>query len=157
MNLEAIERNIIGFIGLLALTIASYQMAARYLAPTWAVDWAGELIIYLIIWSVWLSGGQLVLYKSHVRADIFTRLMSRRNRAIAEMLNNIIGFCFCILLIYCGFKIVELSIHFNEKGDSSAQIPLWIYYLSVPVGALLMLIRYLQSLLSTLSKKEENR
>lgn len=156
MNLSRIEKAAIGTAALLALALSSYQMLARYLAPAYTVDWAGEVVIYLTMWSIWLAGGQLVLEQGHVRADVFIRLLPYKWRYFADTLNTLLGLIFSILMMYCGWKIIELSILLDERGDSSAQLPLWVYYLSLPVGGLALAGRYCQQLLTARPTEEQH-
>ncbi len=45
-------------------------------------------------------------------------------------------------LVWYGWEIVDTSLLIDERSASDLQFPMWLYYLSLPVGSALMLLRY---------------
>jgi C4-dicarboxylate transporter, DctQ subunit len=54
---------------------------------------------------------------------------------------------FCLVLVWYGYQIVETALLLDERSSNDLQFPQWIYYLSLPVGSALMVVRYLIRLL----------
>ncbi|MBV8915220.1 MAG: TRAP transporter small permease, partial [Acetobacteraceae bacterium] len=50
---------------------------------------------------------------------------------------------FCAGLVWYGWEIVDTALLIDERSSTDLQFPMWIYYLALPVGAVLMLMRYL--------------
>lgn len=143
-----IERLVVGGLTGIALMLACYAALSRYLFPQFAEGWVDELVIYLMVWAMWLSGGMLVSEHAHVRADLLQRLIApawaeRLSIAIAAL-----GFAFCAIMTYGGIMVVLLSIQLGEYGDSTIALPVWLYYVGFPIGMGLMGWRYLQVALS---------
>ena len=46
-----------------------------------------------------------------------------------------------VLLLVSGALVVSEAVRWGETTSSTLRIPLWIYYLSLPVGAALMALR----------------
>lgn len=46
-----------------------------------------------------------------------------------------------MLLVLSGIQVVEESFRWQERTTSSLRLPLWVYSLSLPVGASLLALR----------------
>ena len=53
---------------------------------------------------------------------------------------------FCGALVWYGWQIVDTSLLLDETSSTELQFPMWIYYLALPVGSGLMLVRYFMRL-----------
>lgn len=139
---NTIELVVISLCGLAGLTFAMIQIVTRYAFPAQFIDWAEEVIVYLIIWGIWLSASQLVHENRHVRADLVVRLFPARLQRMIEIANTVAAIFFCGLIAYVGIDIVTLSYDLDERSVSSLRMPLWLYFACVPVGTGLMAVRY---------------
>ena len=52
---DRIERFLIGLLGVMAMLIGLVQVIGRYVAPRYAISWAEEVIVYLIVWGIMLA------------------------------------------------------------------------------------------------------
>ena len=137
------ERFLIGLLGLAAMIIGLVQVVGRYVAPLYAISWAEEVIVYLIIWGIMLAASQLVRTDSHVRPDLVLRAVPPRFQRWMEVVNCLAALSFCIGLAWYGWSIVETSWQLDERSSSDLQFPMWLYSAAVPTGATLMTGRYL--------------
>ena len=138
-----IEETLVGFLGLIALVIGLLQVIGRYFAPESAISYAEEVIVYLVIWAIMIASSQLVRRDGHVRPDLVLRLLSPRVLRWVEMLNCVAAIVFCAALVWYGWEIVDTALLIDEHSSTDLQFPMWIYYLSLPVGSALMLVRYI--------------
>jgi C4-dicarboxylate transporter DctQ subunit len=74
------------------------------------------------------------------------RLLSPRWLRIVEIFNCLVAIVFCGALVWYGWEIVDTSLMINETSSTDLQFPMWIYYLALPVGSALMLVRYIMRL-----------
>jgi C4-dicarboxylate transporter, DctQ subunit len=139
---DRVERVLIGLFGLAALAVACYGIATRYLDPRLAVDWGDEVVVYCIVWAVFLVSSQLAQTDGHVRPDLVLRLLPPRGQRFLEILNCIAALAFCLGLTYLGIEIAQTSLDLDERSISALQFPMWLYYAALPVGSLLMVLRY---------------
>jgi C4-dicarboxylate transporter DctQ subunit len=137
------ERFLIGLLGLAAMIIGLVQVVGRYVAPRYAISWAEEVIVYLIIWGIMLAASQLVRTDGHVRPDLVLRAVPPRIQRWMEVINCIAALAFCIGLAWYGWSIVVTSWQLDERSSSDLQFPMWLYSAAVPTGAALMIGRYL--------------
>jgi len=72
---DTIERTLVGLLGALAMLVGIVQIAGRYIVPAYAISWAEEVIVYLVVWGVMIISSQLVRTDGHVRPDLVLRLL----------------------------------------------------------------------------------
>jgi C4-dicarboxylate transporter DctQ subunit len=141
-----IEETLVGLLGLIALVIGLLQVVGRYIDPARAISYAEEVIVYLIIWAIMIVSSQLVRRDGHVRPDLVLRLLPPRYLRLVEIFNCLVAIVFCGALVWYGWQIVDTSLLIDETSSTDLQFPMWIYYLALPVGSALMLVRYLMRL-----------
>jgi C4-dicarboxylate transporter DctQ subunit len=139
---DRIEETLVGLLGLIALLIGLLQVIGRYIDPARAISYAEEVIVYLIIWAIMIVSSQLVRRDGHVRPDLVLRLLPPRYLRIAEIFNCLVAIVFCAALVWYGWQIVDTSWMIDETSSTDLQFPMWLYYLALPVGSALMLLRY---------------
>ncbi len=93
-----------------------------------------------------IVSSQLVRTDGHVRPDVVLRMLSPRVQRIMEVFNCLVALAFCGGLVWFGWQIVNTALLLDETSSTALEFPMWIYYVSLPVGAGLMLIRYVMRL-----------
>jgi C4-dicarboxylate transporter DctQ subunit len=139
---DRVEQTLVGLLGLCALIVALWQVIGRYFAPGHAISYAEEVIVYLMIWAVMIVSGQLVRRDGHVRPDLVLRILPRQLARWMEVFNCLVAIAFSAALVWYGSRIVQTSILIDERSSSDLQFPMWIFYLALPTGGALMLVRY---------------
>ena len=142
-----IERTLVGLLGGAALLIAVVQVFGRYIDPANAITWAEEVIVYIAVWAVMLIASQLVRADGHVRPDLVLRLLRPGAQRWVEMFNCLVAIAFTAGMVWYGWQVVSTAQLLDQRSSTDLQFPLWIYYLALPAGGLLMLIRYVIRLL----------
>ncbi len=125
-----------------ALGIASYEMLARYLAPQLTKDWSLEMVIYLLVWATFLSGGALVRENRHISADVVVRLFKPAVQRVLMIGAAFAGLALSALLCWLGVLMVEFAMSVGERSESTLRFPLWLFYLCLPVGMALTVLGY---------------
>ena len=139
---DRIERTLVGLLGAIAMIVGVIQVVGRYFFPAFAISWAEEVIVYLVVWGVMIISSQLVRTDGHVRPDLVLRLVGTTGQRWMETFNCIVALVFCIGMVWYGGSIVESSLQLDEHSSTDFSFPMWIYYSALPVGGLLMVVRY---------------
>jgi len=139
---DRIEETLVGLLGLIALAIGLWQVVGRYFDPARAISYAEEVIVYLVIWAIMIVSSQLVRRDGHVRPDLVLRLLPPRVLRWVEIFNCLAAIVFCAALVWYGWQIVDTALLIDEHSSTDLQFPMWIYYLALPVGSALMVVRY---------------
>jgi C4-dicarboxylate transporter DctQ subunit len=139
---DRIERTLVGLLGAIAMIVGVVQVLGRYFFPAYAISWAEEVIVYLVVWGVMIVSSQLVRTDGHVRPDLVLRLVGTNGQRWLETFNCIVALVFCVGMVWYGFHIVQSSLELDEHSSTDFSFPMWIYYSALPVGGLLMAGRY---------------
>lgn len=139
---SALEKLIVGILGLAATILAFSAVITRYFF-SFSPEWLTETVIYLVIWAVFIVASTLAAERGHVGASFFVEKLPPPQRRILEILTGLLAVIFCILIGYWGFVIVCLAYATDERSLTLIRYPLWIFYLAVPVGLMLVAGRYL--------------
>jgi C4-dicarboxylate transporter, DctQ subunit len=140
---DKIEQTLVGLLGACALLVGMAQVLGRYIDPEHAIGWAEEVIVYLAIWAIMIVSSQLVRTDGHVRPDLVLRIMPPQAQRWVEVCNCLVALAFCFGMVWYGWEVVNTALLLDQSSSSDLQFPMWIYYLALPVGGGLMLIRYI--------------
>jgi len=139
---KRVEVVVIGVLITLALGIFLLGSAMRTFAPAYAIDWAEEVTIYLIIWATLLSGATLAADREHISAQIATHLLPERARYYLSIGVEVLTLAFCMLMAWLGMQAVLFAQMLDERSASTLQVPqAWALYLALPVGMTLIVVR----------------
>lgn len=141
--LDKIETFVVGVLGLLMLVIALAQVVARYVFPELVAGGGEEIVVYIFVWAAMIACARQVTLLGHVRANLFLRLMPLKAVRVIEIINVIASLLLCAIFIWFGREIVDIALLIDERSQTGIAFPMWIYYLALPVGAMLMAIRFI--------------
>ena len=112
------------------------QVVMRYVFG-YSLSWSEELARYMFVWQTWVSTGYAVKKRRHIRITSLVDLTTGTTRALLELIVLAIWFAFSVFL---GYESLGLCGMLYNQGQTSTAIglPMWIAYLSVPVGSIIM-------------------
>jgi TRAP-type C4-dicarboxylate transport system permease small subunit len=139
-----LARGVMGILMLAGVAICFANVVARYLFG-YALFWAEEVMVFLIIWGVFIGVGAAAYERAHLNMDLFAHTF--RGRALEAINASIVA----VLLASCAFMIVQswqVVTLFYQGGVTSvsAGVPKWISHLALPVGFALMAVAVLARL-----------
>ena len=105
------------------------------------------MIVYIAVWAVMIIASQLVRTDGHVRPDLVLRLLPAGAQRWVEMFNCLVAIAFTFGMVWYGWQVVGTALLLDQRSSSDLQFPIWIYYMALPVGGGLMLVRYIIRLL----------
>ncbi len=100
------------------------------------------MVVYLITWAFLLAGARAVMDSDHVKADLLTTFLSRKWSLYFAVLQDLCAMLFCLAVMVGGIQVVQFAIQLGERSDSSLALPMWVYYLCLPIGLASISIRY---------------
>ncbi|QTX31399.1 TRAP transporter small permease [Aminithiophilus ramosus] len=140
---EKLINGIISVLLMLMTIVIFYQVVLRYAFQA-ANIWAEEFARYAFIWVVLLGSASAMRNSKHIKIDFLVDGFSDRSKWV---LNNFVclamgSFLFC-LAVY-GFKI---ALKTGNQLSAGLHVPMSFMYMSIPVGAVLMLLALVERLL----------
>ncbi|MCT8991554.1 TRAP transporter small permease [Chelativorans sp. SCAU2101] len=135
---DAIEFWLIAIFSSVALLLACLAMIGRYIVPGLLLDWTFEVTIFATIWATFIAGARVAGMGEHVRVDTLLVHLPGRVRCWLAIFACLLGIATAAFLFWSGWTVVEEAFRWDERTTSSLRLPLWIYYLSLPLGMALL-------------------
>jgi TRAP-type mannitol/chloroaromatic compound transport system permease small subunit len=148
---------LISFLILILVAVVFYEICARYVfnRPT---IWAQEISQMIYGAYVILLGGYVLQRGGHVNVEILYGKFRPRTRAIIDLFTWLLFFFFCGLILVKGWEMAWDSFIVRETEPTSFAPPVYPIKMTIPLGALLILLqglaRFLRSLTLAISGKE---
>ncbi|WP_431859350.1 TRAP transporter small permease subunit [Azospirillum sp.] len=123
-----------------------YEVVARFLfnSPT---NWAHESMFLMFGMQYLLCGAYALRTESHVRVDVLYVKMGPRGRAVADVLTSFFFFVFTLTLLVTGWRFAQDAVNMGETSFTEWGIQYWVVKLTIPVGAVLLLLQGVAHLL----------
>ena len=119
-----------------------FQVVTRYFF-NYSLAWSEELARYIFIWQVWLAVPYAVIKGRHIRLDLLPDIVGSTDKFVLHMIFFAVSVGFFAFLSWQSISVVKGVMAMNQLTPV-IHIPKWICYLSVPVGSLLAVLRFIQ-------------
>ncbi len=120
----------IGIAGGVAL--AFYNVVARYVFGS-SLTWAGELTVYLFLWSAFFGAAYCFKQDAHISITILLEKVPPRVAKALLLLSHLVTFIYLAAVSWYGYEYLQLVIELDERSID-LDIPMWIPYLVIPVA-----------------------
>lgn len=126
------------------------QVIGRYIFQN-APSWTEEAARYIHIFQVWIGAGYAVKLREHIKVSAFIDLFHGMTRKVLDLVALIIWFLMVLLVAIFGTELVMTTLQYGQVAPAT-QIPFWLPYLAVPLGALSMMIRLILQMIEIIKK-----
>ena len=126
-----------------------YEIFARYLFKSPTI-WAHEVAQMIYGAYVLLLGAYAMKQGVHVNVDVLYGKFSPRTRAAIDLFTWLLFFYFCGLILVKGWEMAYESFEMGETAPTPFAPPLWPIKMTIPLGALLILLQGLAKFLRDL-------
>ena len=139
----------IGWVVVVVMMLTTcYDVMMRYLFARPTI-WAVEMNAILMVYIAFLCGGELARNDQHIDMDVlFTRLSKRTQKRI-ELLIAAAVLLFCIVLFWMGGRAAISTFKYGMYTAGEFHMPLWLVYISIPIGALFIGLEYLLQIIGS--------
>ncbi len=146
-----------GFVGelvawwsVLAVFVYYYEVIARYVfnSPT---NWAHEAMFLMFGMQYLLAGGYVLREGAHVRVDVLYTRLSKRGKALVDVLTSAFFFIFTLTLIWTGWTFFMDSYRVHEVSFTEWAVQYWPIKFALPLGGVLLLLQGLAQLLKDIA------
>lgn len=132
------------------LAVVLYAVFMRYVLNM-APAWSEEIARYLMVWVGLLASSIALKRGRHIGlSTLVDRIFSSYKRYVYLVADALILFFFLVVFI----QGVSMTKFVAPQRSPSALIPMWIPYMSVPAGSLLMIIQTVSLILEKFRPQE---
>jgi C4-dicarboxylate transporter DctQ subunit len=151
--LNKIEENFCGMALLATTLIIFVNVVMRYFLD-YGITWAEEGVRYLMIWIAFIGGSICFRKGVHVSIDFFLDIAPKRSQVYIVAAVTIISMVFTAAMSYYGVKLVMFIMN-SGQVTPALSMPMWIPYLAIPIGFVLMTMRNIVIFIKILQGKHE--
>jgi TRAP-type C4-dicarboxylate transport system permease small subunit len=141
MNLLDRLNRVIVVVATIAMTVAAlvltYSVAVRYFfkVPT---DWQDEIAAFLLFGVTFMTAAWVQSSRGHVAIEAVASILSPRANAIRLWFCDLISLLFCAFFAWKSYTLLHEAIVEHQVTGSSFAPPLWIPYLAMTLGMVLL-------------------
>lgn len=152
--LTHVENTLIAFALFSGGGVLMVNVILRYFLRS-SIVWADEYTRYAIIWLTFIGGSAAVRENDHLAVTIILEVVKNsRVKKVVMLFAQLTALLFTVFLAVWGM-ILTSSVYATGQRSPSLEAPMWIFYLAVPVGGLLMTYRFLRVLGQTWRREDE--
>ncbi|MBS6396437.1 MAG: TRAP transporter small permease [Clostridiales bacterium] len=118
------------------------------------ISWAEELARYCMIWIIFLGVGVAAQNGEHFCVEALNLFLPKKVLNAISVLNAVLVMGFNFVAAYFGITIVQRQMA-GGQITPSLNWPMWIIYLAIPVGLVLMAVSYAYHTYKKLTDKDE--
>ncbi len=129
---------ILAEIALLALLLLVFhEVVVRYIfdSPT---QFSVEISEYLLVFVSFMCAGWVLREDRHVRMLALLTIFPKKAQLFLDMVTSILVTIFCVILTWKGGQTVIMAYVGDYHSSSLLDVPLWIPYSFIPLGALVL-------------------
>lgn len=136
-------------------TLAFLNVVSRYVIHA-SLSFTDEITTSFFVLFSLLGAAIAAKRGAHLGLNILTELFPPKVKTAVATLTNLLSGIFFLILAYLGLGMVQHEYAIGQLS-SALKVPEWIYGSFIPIGCLVIAIRFLQNVYNALrkSKKEE--
>ena len=158
--INAVLSKITFFIAMAIVCIMVLALSAsaltRYISGH-GFDWFIELPHALVSWLVFPMLGPLLKTGNHIEVDFVSTIISARKIKYIKLFVYLISLISSFIFFKAGLDATVLFYNLGQMMELEIDVPIWIMFLSFPVGFIIMGLFSLELLLQTLNEIYEDR
>jgi len=146
------EAMVTGLLGTMIIVVF-LQVFFRFVIKG-SLPWSEELSRYLMVWTVFIGASIGAKVGAHIGVEAFISLFPQKLKRFCIILSGFFSVAFCIIIAVISFNVV-LFLYKSGQLSPAMRIPMYWAYLAIPVGTILMSLRFIQATLNTLTMLRE--
>lgn len=137
----------------LAIIVVCQMVVMRYFLGASTI-WQTEFVTYSIVAATFLGSPYVLLIKGHVNVDLLPIYLGNLGKKLMGLLAAFLALAFCLCMTWYAAIFYYEALEGGWVTDTIWELPLWIPYLSMPVGLGLLSLQYVADILSILNGRE---
>jgi len=149
-HINAFAGEFVAYWSIIAVFVYYYEVIARYVfnSPT---NWAHEAMFLMFGMQYLIAGGFCLRENAHVRVDVIYTQLSKRTKAIMDVVTSLFFFIFVLTLLGTGWIFFHDAYAISEVSFTEWGIQYWPIKFALPLGAVLLMLQGLAQLMKDIA------
>jgi TRAP-type C4-dicarboxylate transport system permease small subunit len=135
-----------------AILVVCQMVVMRYFLNASTI-WQTEYVIFSLVGATFIGSPYVLLIRGHVNVDLLPHYLGERGRRVLALIASAGGLAFCLILTWAGYDLFHEALVNGWTTDTVWALPLWIPYISLPIGIGLLSLQYIADILCLLIGK----
>jgi len=127
----------------LAVCLIFLQVILRYLFHA-SLPWIEEAARYLFVYFTWIGASAAASSDRHIRVEILYNKFPKAKKYLV-VVGAIVCLAMSLFMLIYGMDLIQNMRRFSALSPTM-KIPMWICYMAIPIGGLLLSIKYAYNL-----------
>lgn len=114
--------------------------------------WAEEYAKFAIMWITFGGCGAAVRANAHMKISALYDVVGKGFKKGLDIFSCLVCLAFSGVMLVYGIQLTMTTIQ-TAQVSPTMMLPMWIIYVSVPIGAALMILRFALTLIAVLKPK----
>lgn len=137
----------------LAVLIVCEMVFARYVLGHSTI-WQTPFSTFLLVGATFLGSPYVLLTKGHVNVDVLPLYLPQRARYLFAIISALIAIAFCLVVLWKGTQFWWEVYERRWMSNHIWRVPLWVPYLSLPLGMLIFVLQYVADIWALVTGRE---
>lgn len=126
------------------------NVISRYvLHSSWS--FTSEILLIMFVWVIMLGSGIAYKRYEHLSLPVIVDSIPRKWQIIPILISGIVSCVLIVALVFSGYAMVGQQVEFDQ-ATSVLGLPEWIAGLAIPLGAIFVLFRMVESTVRDIGK-----
>lgn len=139
-NLERIQEVLLVSLLIIMCMVIFLATVGRF-TKLFTIVWAEELARYFMIWIIFLGIGVAGKKGEHFSVEVLDMLLPKKSLKVVNIIKVVLVVVFNLVASVWAIKIIRYQV-LTKQITPTLHWPMWVMYLAIPVGLLLMAIQY---------------
>ena len=136
--------------------VLTYSVIVRYFLKI-STDWQDEMSVFLIIGAVFMSAAAIQAARGHVAIEAITGLLPPHVNMVRQILVDAASLAFCAFFTWKSWLLLAEAWEEGFHSGSTWAPPLWIPYVLMTAGMMLLSLQILLQLMHGLARGGSSR
>lgn len=155
LAVKKIEEILLVILMIVMCTIVFIATVARF-TNLFIISWAEELARYCMIWIIFLGIGVAAIDGEHFSVEALDLFVPKKVMKVIRGICAVIVLVFSLFAGYYGVKILAFQIS-GGQITPSLNWPMWLMYLAIPLGLVIMAVCYVYHTYTQITGKEDKK
>jgi len=119
------------------------------------IAWVVELSEYALLWITFLGASYVLRHGGHVRVDILLQYLSPAALRVCGMVSAAACALTSLVILVFGIDATWTAYQRGAYKPTGIDVPTWIVLIVIPIGALLLLLRFARLFLEYRSRARD--
>ena len=138
----------------LSAVVLTCQMIFIRFVLNGSTVWQTEYVVFLVIAATLIGLPFVQFQRGHVNVDLIPVILKGRVRFALAILTLSLSIVITAIMLFYGYEHWHFAWERGWTSDTVTAVPLWIPYLSLPLGFGLLLLQFIADFIALLTKSE---